>query len=183
LAIYNRYDQNRYKNSIESKFRYNEQITSPTLRVISEDGEQLGVMDRQEAIDYAKSKFLDLIEVASMAKPPVARVQSWSKFKFEHEKREKLSKKKSKSKEIKEMWFAPMIGKNDLEHKLKRVREFLDEKHNVKLVIKMHGRINYDAGKQLMTSIIESLSDIALVDTEPKYEQRQILAIVRPGKS
>ncbi len=182
MAIYNRQLQYKPKNTLESKYRCNEQISSPTLRVISEEGEQLGVMDTQKALEYAKERGLDLIEVATNADPPVARVQSWSKFKFELLKKEKQTKKHSKSKELKEMWFHPLIGKNDLDHKLKRVKEFLEEKHNVKLVIKMQGRVNYELGKSLMNNIITALAEDSIVDTAPKYEAKQILAIVRPGK-
>lgn len=181
MAIHNRYTQQRPVN-FESKYKINDQITAATLRVISEVGEQLGVMDRDQALAYAREKGFDLIEVAAVADPPVVRVESWSKFKFELLKREKLAKKKSKSKEIKEMWFQPLIGKNDLEHKVKRVREFLEDKHNVKLVIKMQGRVKYDIGKDLMRTILASLEEDCVVDTEPKYEAKQILAIVRPGK-
>lgn len=152
------------------------------VRLISELGEQLGVVPIDKAKSYATSKGLDLIEVSSNTTPPVVKVESLSKFKFELLKREKQAKKKSKVKEMKEMWFQPLIGKKEMEHKLERVREFLDKKHNVKIVVRMHGRINYEMGKDLMLKIIESLQDCSVIDTDPKFESKQIITIVRPGK-
>ena len=181
MAVFNRSLQTK-QNNFESKYKRNEQITAEKLRVISELGEQIGVLTRQEALDYAKSKGLDLFEIATNTDPPVARVEQWSKFKFELLKKEKIAKKKNKSREMKEMWFQPMIGKGDLEHKLKRVREFLDEKHAVKLVVKMRGRVNRDSGLELMQQIIASLEEVSVVDAPPKLEQRQIIALIHPGK-
>lgn len=183
LAISDRGNQNRFKNRIELKYSYNDSIVSPLLRVISEDGVQMGIMNRDEAIEYAKSKNLDLIEIASNVEPPVARVQSWSKFKFEQSKKEKAAKKKNKSKEIKEMWFQPLIGQNDKDHKIKRIREFLEEKHGVKLVIKMQGRVSPERGFALMQDILTSLADVSSVDGEVRREGRQIHAMIRPSKN
>ena len=182
MALNNRNLQYKNSNNLESKYKFNDQITSETLRVISELGEPMGVMERSDALIYAKDKGLDLIEVTSKTDPPVARVQSWSKFKFEQLKREKLAKKKNKSKELKEMWFAPLIGRNDMIHKVKRVREFLEEKHNVRLVVKMQGRVNYERGKEIMNDILKELENDIVIDSYPKYEAKQIWSIVRPNK-
>lgn len=182
MAISNRFIQKSPANLLESKYRINEQITAPELRVVDDEGEPLGVLSREDALALASQKGFDLIEVAAKADPPVARIASWSKFKFEQLKKEKVARKKNKNKEGKEMWFQPLIGKNDLEHKIKRVKEFLAEKHTVKLTIKMRGRVNYDSGKILMTTILADLADSGALDGDPKYEKKQIFALVRPAK-
>ena len=183
MAINNRFNHYKPKESLESKYKINEQIQAQNLRVVTEDGEQLGILSREEALSYAKEHELDLIEIAAQADPPVARVQSWSKYKFELLKKEKLAQKKNKSKEIKEMWFAPLIGKNDLEHKVNRVKEFLEDKHSVKLVIKMRGRVSNDIAIELMGKILEGIKEVSTVDGQPKREGRQIIALVRPIKA
>jgi len=137
-------------------------------------------MDTKEAVKMALDKELDLIEVSPNSRPPVAKIMSWSKFKYEQEKKRKESKRKSI--EQKEMWFKVFIDKGDLEHKLKVVREFLSKKHPVKLTIKSKGRINKEQMTNLMTNILNELSDIIKYDDIPRFEGKNYIVVVRSNK-
>lgn len=172
----------RFTTSKPLQFKYNRNhfIKAPKVLVIDEDGEQLGEMDTKEAISLAMEKELDLIEVAPNATPPVTKIMSWSKFKYTQEKKKKESK--GKSIDQKEMWFKVFIEKGDMEHKLKRVREFLKKKHPVKLTIRPKGRVSRENITGLMTRILENLGDEVIYDNQPKYEGRNYAIIVRPAK-
>ncbi len=137
-------------------------------------------METKEAVKIAEERELDLIEVAPNANPPVAKIMSWSKFKYDQEKKRKESK--GKSIDQKEMWFKVFIEKGDLDHKLKRVREFLKKKHPVKLTIRPKGRVSKDNITSLMDRILEDLGDEVVYDNRPKYEGRNYAIIVRPVK-
>lgn len=157
-------------------------ITVPKLMVISETGEQLGIIDKFQALSIAREKGLDLIEVSPNADPPVAKILSWSKFKYQQEKKKKENK--GKSIEMKEMWFKAFIGDGDFGHKITRVKEFLTKKHPVKISIRGKGRV-HDAQ---LWALLERIK-IALLDSilegleEPKKEGRNIIWIVRPIKN
>lgn len=148
--------------------------------VIDDEGENLGEMDTKKAIEIAQERELDLIEVSPNANPPVAKIMSWSKFKYDLGKKKKESK--SKSIEQKEMWFKVFIDKGDLEHKLKRVNEFLGKKHPVKLTIRAKGRVKRENMTELMTRILEMLGEEVVYDSIPKFEGRNYAIIVRPNK-
>jgi translation initiation factor IF-3 len=137
-------------------------------------------MSKAEALAKAKEAELDLVEVAPNAKPPVAKIISWSKFKYDQSKKRRESK--NKAIEQKEMWFNVHIDKGDMEHKLKRVREFLEKKHPVKLTVRAKGRTNRDNMKTLMDSIISAFGEEVLVDAPPKFEGRNYAVYVKPAK-
>lgn len=150
------------------------------LQVIDDEGNNLGEMSRDEALAIAQERELDLIELSPNAKPPVAKIMSWSKFKYDQSKKKKESK--SKNIEQKEMWFKVFIEKGDLDHKLKRVKEFLAKKHPVKLTIRSKGRVSRENMLGLMDRIIEGLKEDAMYDSPPKYEGRNFAVIVKPVK-
>ena len=150
------------------------------MRVISPEGEQLGVLKRSDALARAQELGLDLIEISPKAVPPVAKIESWSKFKYEIGKRERLSKKKNKPLSVKEMWFSPNIGPGDLEHKIKRVKEFLGEKHLVKRTIKVPRRFGEELPNKLMIDILEKLSDSAMPESDIRHEGRNLIQLVKP---
>jgi translation initiation factor IF-3 len=151
------------------------------LYVIGSDGEQLGEMDKFKAQEIASSEGLDLIEVAPNAKPPVAKIYSWSKFKYQQEKKKKDSK--ARIVEQKEMWFKTFIGEGDFKHKIDRVKEFLLKKHSVKLTIKGKSRVTQKLLRELLEKTILALGDSILEVTEmPKFEGRNLVLIVRPNK-
>lgn len=139
-------------------------------------------MKKEEAMKLAVEKDLDLVEVSPNAKPPVAKILEWSKFKYDMEKKKKESK--GKNTEMKEMWFQAYIGKGDLEHKLKRIEEFLDKKHQVKLTVRPARRKRYDreALIKLMNRIMGSLGKSVKFEGNAKFEGRNYAIIVTPVK-
>jgi len=139
-------------------------------------------MSRDQAIKLSTEKELDLVEVSPNAKPPVARIMEWSKFKYEMGKKKKESK--SHKSEQKEMWFQAYIGEGDLDHKLKRVTEFLDKKNQVKLTVRPARRKRYDrdALTALMKRILEKLGEKIKVDGYAKFEGRNYVIIVSPKR-
>jgi translation initiation factor IF-3 len=134
-----------------------------------------------DAVELAKSKGLDLIEVASGSNPPVAKIMSWNKYKYEQEKKKKDSK--GRSIDQKEMWFKAFIGENDLDHKLKKVREFIAKKHPVKLTIRGQGRVTPTLMSNLMEKILLKVEEVAEADSHPKSQGRNISVIVKPRKT
>ena len=149
--------------------------------VIDAYGNQLGVIDRFEALRIAKEQGLDLIEVAPTAKPPVAKILSWSKFKYQQDKKRKENK--GKSLEMKEMWFKAFIGEGDFGHKIERIKEFLNKKHPVKISIRGRGRVQSVQLWALLEKIkIALVGSIQEGSEEAKMEGRNIFWIVRPTK-
>lgn len=175
-----RYVRKKYKKEIQINYRKNHQITAPTVLLIDENQDKLGEFSTKKAIEMAEEKGLDLIEVAPNAKPPVTKIMSWSKFKYDQSKKRKESK--NKSIEQKEMWFKVNIEQGDLDHKLKRVTEFLSKKHPVKLTIRPRGRVHRDNITDLMDRILEQIKDDISDDFRPKFEGRNYAAIVKPNK-
>lgn len=139
-------------------------------------------MDKVEALKLAREQELDLIEVAPNAKPPVAKVYSWSKFKYQQLKKKKDSK--ARPVEQKEMWFKTFIGEGDFNHKIDRIKEFLTKKHPVKITVKGKNRVSGLMLREMMSKVVAALSDSIMEVTEmPKQEGRNIMLIVRPNKN
>lgn len=138
-------------------------------------------MSTADAVELARERGLDLIEVAPGSMPPVTKIMSWNKFKYEQEKKKKDSK--GKSIDQKEMWFKAFIGENDLDHKLKKVKEFIGKKHPVKLTIRAQGRVTPEIISNLMKRILLKLEEIAESDGSPKSQGRNVSVIVKPRKT
>jgi len=149
--------------------------------VIKDDGENLGELSRQEALSIAYEEEKDLVEIAPLATPPVAKIISWSKFKYEHQKKEKASKHKSQ--EQKEIWFKAFISDGDIEHKLKKVREFIDKKNTVKLTIRRRGRVANDIINELMKKLVAQTTEFSSVLAEPRANGANLSIIVGPKKN
>lgn len=183
ISFNNRNQQfNNSQNNLSFTYPRNEYIRANEVFVIDQEGNQIGVISRDEALRMAREAELDLILVAPNANPPVAKIYSWSKFKYQQEKKKKDNK--GKSAEQKEIWFNIFIGQGDLEHKITLVKEFLDKKHPVKLTIRAKGRITYLQEKQLLDKIIGMLEgEIEEVAETPKQEGRNMTLIVRPIKN
>jgi len=165
----------------EFLYARNERIRADKLLVIDEQGNSLGVLNKFDALKIARDRELDLIEVSPKANPPVVKIESWSKFKYKLNKKKKETK--SKRIEQKEMWFKAFIDKGDLDHKLKRVREFLAEKNPVKLTIKARGRVKTELLKELMQKILKDLEfEIEVPEAPAKFEGHNLSLIVRPIK-
>ena len=152
--------------------RINSEITAPQVRLISESGEQLGVVALSAALEQARSAGLDLVEVAPQAKPPVCKLLDYRKHLFELKKKVKENKKKSRNVVLKEINFRPRIDEHDMEHKIKALRKFLAAGHKVKVNIRFRGReVKYaDLGIQLINKVTDMVADLGARDREPKLE-------------
>ncbi len=150
------------------------------MRVVDENGEFLGILNKQDAIVKAQEKGLDLIEIAPNANPPVCKIMSYSKYKYEQSKKDREANKKNRHKEIKEIRFKPFIGIGDYNNKINKIKEFLGDHHRVKIVIRQTGRGNVENSRILMNRIIESLKDDAKIENIPKQEGRNTIAQVQP---
>ncbi len=164
-------------------YRTNWNIQSPKLRIIDNEGNQLGVMDRQTALDKAKELGLDLVEVASQADPPVARIVNFQKFRYEENKKERSSKKDSGG-GLKELWLSPRIEEHDIKVRLARTEEFLKEGHKVKLVVKFKGRemAHRELGQKVLDEALALLGEKVSVEREPRFEGRNLSIILSKNR-
>ena len=152
----------------------NEQIRDKEVRVIGEDGEQLGIMSTKEALSMAEEAGLDLVKIAPTAKPPVCRIVDYGKFKYEQVRREKDAKKKQKTIEIKEIRLSPNIDTNDLNTKANAARKFLTKGNRVKVTLRFRGRemAHMSESKHILDDFAELLSDISVIEKPAKVEGR-----------
>lgn len=160
--------------------RINEEIRTPEVRLIDETGRQLGVFPIREALHLAQERDFDLVEVAPNASPPVCRLLNYGKFLYERAKKEREARKAQKVTEIKEIRMRPKIGEHDINVKLKRVREFLDDGAKVKIRVRFRGReMSYqELGRKLLDDIATQLADVATVEQEPHMEGPTMLMLV-----
>jgi translation initiation factor IF-3 len=168
--------------------RVNHQIRISPVRVIDEDGEQLGILEVHAARQIAEERGLDLVEVAPTARPPVCKIMDYGKYKYEQAKREKEAKKKQHQTLVKEMKFRPKIDDHDYDFKVSHVREFLEKGDKTKLTIMFRGRemMHQEFGLAILQRVKEDLADISSVEQEPKTEGRNmtmVLAPLRGGRS
>lgn len=162
--------------------RINEQITSPKVRLILSDGENVGVVPTGEAIRRAAELGLDLIEIAPNGEIPVCKILDSGKYKYEMQKRKAEAKKKQKVQETKEIKFTPNIGDNDYFVKMRSAKRFLEEGNKVKFTLRFRGReMSYvDLGMEVLRRAKTELEDIAKVDQEPKMDGRQMAMMMSP---
>ncbi|MEQ8236128.1 MAG: translation initiation factor IF-3 [Syntrophomonadaceae bacterium] len=167
---------------ISKDWRVNEDIRVKEVRLVSEDGEQLGIVPIREALALAEEKGVDLVEVAPSAKPPVCRMMDYGKFKFEQSKREKESRKKQKIISIKEVKMRPNIEEHDFQVKAKNARKFLTAGDKLKFTIMFRGRqiTHPELGEKLCIQLAKELSDISSVEKSPKVEGRNMVMILVP---
>ncbi|HEX6977397.1 MAG TPA: translation initiation factor IF-3 [Patescibacteria group bacterium] len=160
----------------------NEEIRAPELRVIGEDGKQVGLLDRSTALAKAREVELDLIEIAPGAKPPVAKIADLGKYIYQEEKKKKAGARKSKGGEVKEIRLSPFIAENDYNTRLERVKEFLKEKNKVKLTVVFKGRQmgSRGFGYDLLGKTIKDLGETIHVDMEPKFIGRHLIMTISP---
>jgi len=167
---------------ISKDWRVNEEIRVKEVRLISETGEQLGIVPIRQALDMALEKEMDLVEVAPSAKPPVCRLMDYGKFKFEQSKREKEARKKQKIISVKEVKMRPNIEEHDFQVKAKAARKFLSSGDKVKVTIMFRGReiTHPEIGERLSIKLTEQLADISAVEKMPKIEGRNMVTILMP---
>ena len=154
----------------------NEQIRDKEVRLIGEDGEQLGIVSSRDALKMAEEAGLDLVKIAPTAKPPVCKIVDYGKYKYEQVRKEKEAKKKQKTIEVKEVRLSPNIDSNDLNTKIGAARKFLTKGDRVKITLRFRGRemAHMNNSKHILDDIAQSLSDIAVVEKAPKVEGRSM---------
>lgn len=178
-------NKNRSRFSREPLHRTNERIRVPAVRVIDENGEQLGVMDTRDAIQRARDVGIDLVEIAPTAKPPVCRIIDYGKFLYEEKKKQAEAKKKQVTVSVKELKFRPGTDDHDYDYRMKHAREWLGDGDKVRAAIAFRGRemSHRELGAKILKRLTEDLADIADVEVYPKMEGYQMFTILVPKKS
>ncbi len=159
-----------------SDLMINEQIRDKEVRLIGEEGQQLGIMSAREALSLAEEAGLDLVKIAPTANPPVCKIIDYGKYKYEQMRKEKEAKKKQKVIEIKEIRLSPNIDTNDLNTKINSARKFLTKGDRVKVTLRFRGRemAHMNNSKHILDDFAESLSDVAVMEKAPKVEGRSM---------
>ncbi len=168
--------------TIANEHQINEQIRDKSLRVISDEGEQLGIMSVREAMNIAEEKGLDLVKISPNAQPPVCKIMDYGKFRFEQSKKQKEAKKNQKIITIKEMRLSTNIDKHDLEVKAKNVSKFLKEGDKVKISLRFRGRqmTHTDLGREVMELFFTMVEEDAVMERGAKMEGRSMFMILAP---
>lgn len=164
--------------------RVNRRIRVPEIRVIGEDGEQLGIMPTIQALRRAESINLDLVEVQPRAKPPVCKIMDYGKYKYEQSRKLAESKKKQQQIELKEVKFRPKTGDHDFDVKVKNLKRFLEKGNKGKVTVMFRGReiVHPDIGREMLNRVIQALGDEAIIEQNPRLEGRQMVMIVAPAR-
>ncbi len=162
--------------------RINDQINVREVRLVDENGEQVGVVPTDEAMSRAQDAALDLVEVSPTAKPPVCKIMDFGKFKYQQSKKANEAKKKQKQIEIKEVKFRPGTEDHDYQVKLRNATRFLEAGDKVKITLRFRGRemAHRDLGAELLARIEQDLSDLAMVEQRPRMEGRQATMVLAP---
>ena len=167
-----------------SELMINEQIRDKEVRLIGENGEQLGIMSPREAMKLAEKAELDLVKIAPTAKPPVCKIIDYGKYRYELARKEKEARKKQKVVELKEIRLSPNIDSNDLNTKMNAAKKFLSKGDKVKITLRFRGRemAHMNASKHILDDFAESLAEVAVVEKAPKVEGRSISMVLAEKK-
>ncbi|MCK4590893.1 MAG: translation initiation factor IF-3 [Candidatus Latescibacteria bacterium] len=162
--------------------RINKQISAPQVRVIDQEGTQIGVIKTQDALKLASEQDLDLVEVAPNVTPPVCRIIDYGKFKYEKEKKEREAKKKQHGLHLKEIRMRPKIDEHDYQFKLRHLKEFISKRDRVKVSIIFRGRENAhkEVGERLMQQILADVAELASIDGSVRSERNTLMVILVP---
>ena len=162
--------------------RYNNRINSSEVQVIDSAGENLGVLNLQDAISKAKNEGLDLIEIAPNANPPVCKIMDMGKYKYDAQKKANLAKKKQKIIALKEIKMRPVTETHDYEFKVKNAKKFIAKGDKVKFTIRFKGRElqHSHLGNELMAKIKEDMKDIGKIELQPKFDGKQMIMVIQP---
>ena len=165
--------------------RINERIRIPQVRLIDEEGKQLGVMPTEQALRYAQDKELDLVEVAPEARPPVCRVLDYSKYKYEQAQKQKAARKHQQQINVREIKFRPKIAEHDYATKKGHVERFLRHKDKVKVTIMFRGRevTHPERGVMILDRLADDLGDLAVVEQRPIQDGRNMTMMLGPSKA
>ena len=164
------------------RVRINQLIRAPEVRLIGEDGEQVGVMPIKEALAHAAESNLDLVEVAPQANPPVCRIMDYGKYKYQQSKKQQEARRRQTTIQVKEVKVRPKIEEHDMSFKLRNIRRFLDDRDKVKVTMIFRGRemAHQELGVQLLNKVKEDTEEIAKVESEPRLEGRQMVMVLAP---
>ena len=177
------YKQNYFQRRTKDKGpRSNNRIISPEVQVIASNGDNLGILNTNEAIAMAKEEGLDLIEIAPNAKPPVCKIMDMGKYKYDAQKKANLAKKKQKIIALKEIKMRPVTETHDYEFKVKNAKKFIAKGDKVKFTIRFKGRElqHSHLGNELMTKIKEDMKEIGKVELHPKFDGKQMIMVIQP---
>ena len=165
--------------------RINERIRVPEVRLIDENGQQQGVISRDEALDYARQRDLDLVEVAPDARPPVCRVLDYSKYKYEQEQKQKAARKHQQNITVREIKFRPKIAEHDYDTKKNHVERFLKHRDKVKVTIMFRGRevTHPERGEMILNRLADELGDLAIIEQRPTQDGRNMTMMLAPAKA
>ena len=152
------------------------------VRVVSADGEQLGILPIQQALDLARQRDMDLVEVAAEAQPPVCRIMDFGKFKYMQARRQKDARKKQTTIQVKEVKLGPKTDTHDFDFKAKHVRRFLEEGNKAKVTVRFKGRemAHTELGWKMLNKMVEGMSDIAVIENHLRMEGRMLSMILSP---
>ncbi|MET0106257.1 MAG: translation initiation factor IF-3 [Sedimenticola sp.] len=166
------------------KNRLNGEITAPEVRLIGADGEQVGIVSINEAMENAEEAGLDLVEIVPNAEPPVCRVMDFGKFVFEQKKQKSAAKKKQKQVQIKEVKFRPGTGEGDYQVKLRNLVRFLKDGDKTKVTMRFRGRehAHRELGLEMLERVERDLAELGEVEQKPAMEGRQMVMVLRPKK-
>jgi translation initiation factor IF-3 len=165
--------------------RINERIRVPEVRLIDENGQQVGIMRTQEALRQAQERDLDLVEVAPDAKPPVCRILDYSKYKYEQNQKQKAARKHQQQINVREIKFRPKIAQHDYDTKKGHVERFLKGRDKVKVTIMFRGRemAHPERGEMILNRLAEDLGDLAVIEQRPQQDGRNMTMMLAPQKS
>lgn len=168
----------------EETHRINRKIRVPQVRLIGADGEQVGIVSIDEALQLADTAQLDLVEIAPKAQPPVCRILDYGKFKYQEHKKEAEAKKKSTTTTVKELRLGYRTDTGDIERQIAKARDFLEAGDRVKFLLRFRGRemAYQNLGRQKLLGVCEALKDIATAETDPRMEGRMMGILLAPGK-
>jgi translation initiation factor IF-3 len=177
------FKQNYFQRRTKDKGpRSNNRISSPEVQVIGSDGENIGIINTNEAISMAKEQGLDLIEIAPNAKPPVCKIINMGKFKYDAQKKANVAKKKQKIVLLKEIKMRPVTETHDYDFKVKNAKKFIGKGDKVKFTIRFKGRElqHSHLGRELMDKIKADMQDIGKVELHPKFDGKQMIMVIQP---
>ena len=177
------FKQNYFQRRTKDKGpRSNNRISSPEVQVIGNDGDNLGILNTNEAISIAKEQGLDLIEIAPNAKPPVCKIIDMGKFKYDAQKKANVAKKKQKIVALKEIKMRPVTETHDYDFKVKNAKKFIGKGDKVKFTIRFKGRElqHSHLGRELMDKIKVDMQDIGKVELHPKFDGKQMIMVIQP---
>jgi translation initiation factor IF-3 len=177
-----RFDQAR---PVQDQTRINESIRVPRVRLVDADGSQIGIKTRDEALEYAYSKDLDLVEVAANADPPVCRVMDYGKYKYEQEQKAKTARKHQSQIQVKEIKLRPKIGAHDYETKKGHVMRFLNNRAKVKVTIMFRGReqTHPERGRDLLMRLADDVKDLGAIESPPLQDGRNMVMVLAPHRN